>query len=115
MTTLKEWQKFLLKLASELSLNDLVGFQEEERAHIDNCGMQLSGVFVVPQVPRRKWTRMRRREVHRSQAINSLIGCAKEGDVYPGGQGKPMWLRKRVRILRTSDSGMIWKSLTIHG
>ena len=109
MITLKEWQKFLLKLASEVNLNDLVGFQEEERAYTDNCGMQLSGVSVVPQVPRRKWTRMRRREVRRSQAINSLIGCAKEGDVYPGGQGKPMWLRKWVRILRTSDSGMIWK------
>lgn len=108
MTALKEWQKSLLKLASEVSLNDLVGFQEEERACTDNCGMQLSGASVVPQVPRRKWTRMRR-EVRRSQAINSLIGCAKEGDVYPGGQGKPMWLKKRVRKLRTSDSGMIWK------
>ena len=58
---MKERQKFLLKLALELSLNDLVGFQEEERAYTDNCGMQLSGVFVVPQVPRRNWIRMRRR------------------------------------------------------
>lgn len=108
MTTLKEWQKFLLKLVLELSLNDLVGFQEEEKAYTDSCGTQLSGVFVVPQAPRRKWIRIRR-EVRRGQAINSLIGCAKQCDVSPGGQGKPRWLRKRVRALRTNDSGMIWK------
>lgn len=65
MTTLKERQKFLLKLALGLSLDDLVGFQEEERAYTDSGGMQLSGVFVVPQVPRRNGIRMRRRGAQR--------------------------------------------------
>lgn len=64
MTALKERQKFLLKLALGLSLDDLVGFQEEERAYTDSGGMQLSGVFVVPQVPR-NGIRMRRRGAQR--------------------------------------------------
>lgn len=83
----------------------------EEVLHTDSCGTQLSGVC-GPTSSKEEVDKNQERGTQRPGHQQPYRMCW-QCDVSPGGQGKPRWLRKRVRALRTNDSGMIWNALAI--